>query len=347
MKKKMNRRDALQLGLGATLGTISAGLIGCKETKTEEATAINASQATENCTPTAKQTMGPFHPNQPQKDVDLDLTLFNGSPERAKGDLIYVSGRVTDENCQPIANAVVMIWQANAVGKYHHEYDHNDAPDDPNFQGWGQVKTNAKGEYSFKTIKPGAYPVDPESGRMRTPHIHYKVSKRGYHELITQMYFAGEALNKTDLLLTELSAAEKGQLVCDLEKGTAKMEAEARLVTFDITLKAVKKKATTALADYVGEYAITLGAPEFDKELEGTYGGKREDLILTIVQENDLLLAAMPIQPKSEIALKSKDRYAYDAFEAEIEFIRNDAGQVTELTLHRYYDFPKLMAKRI
>ncbi len=75
-----------------------------------------------------------------------------------------------------------MIWQANKYGKYTHEYDRSEIKDDPHFQGWGQVVTNEEGEYGFKTIKPAAYPLDLEKNDWCTPHIHFKVSRRGYIE---------------------------------------------------------------------------------------------------------------------------------------------------------------------
>ena len=142
---------------------------------------------------------GPFYPKHEQLDKDTDLTLIKGHAERAQGQVIRVTGQVLDEEGKPVEGALVDIWQANAHGRYHHEDDPATAPEDPNFQGWGMVKTDVEGRYAFTTIKPGAYKVD-ESWR-RPPHIHYKVSRRGFHEITTQMYFAGEALNETDRLL--------------------------------------------------------------------------------------------------------------------------------------------------
>ena len=60
-----------------------------------------------------------------------------------------------------------------------------------------------------------------------------------------------------------------------------------------------------------------------------------------------MLYAEMPIQPKCEIFPKSKDRYIYRAFEADIEFKRNEEKQVTGLIFHRHYDFPEITANKI
>ena len=66
------------------------------------------------------------------------------------------------------------------------------------------------------TIKPGAYKVDADW--RRPPHIHYKVSRRGYHELTTQMYFAGETLNETDRLLRSVPEQDRDLLVVDFKE---------------------------------------------------------------------------------------------------------------------------------
>jgi len=126
-----------------------------------------------------------------------------------------VEGQVLDEAGKPVPGALVDIWQANAAGRYDHEDDPALAPLDPNFQGWGMVKTDDQGRYAFTTIKPGAYSVDAEWSR--PPHIHFKVSRRGYHELTTQMYFAGESLNETDRLLRDVPEDRRGLLVVDFQ----------------------------------------------------------------------------------------------------------------------------------
>src|SRR5215467_12834995 len=69
--------------------------------------------------------------------------LVPGGP-RALGQLITVSGRVTDEDGAPIAGAMIEIWQANASGKYVHQWDRHQAPLDPNFVGQGRFLTDAE-----------------------------------------------------------------------------------------------------------------------------------------------------------------------------------------------------------
>lgn len=164
---------------------------------------------------TPHQTEGPFFPIHEQPDTDADMTLIEGRTEHALGDVIEVSGQVLDEAGQPVADALIDVWQANSHGRYAHEADPNPAPLDENFQGWAKLKTGPDGRYSVKTIKPGAYPV--EDGWSRPPHIHFKVARRGYHELTTQMYFAGDPLNDVDRLLQSVPESERGMLVVDFQ----------------------------------------------------------------------------------------------------------------------------------
>jgi len=175
---------------------------------------------------TPKQVKGPFYPVADQIDKDTDLTRVKGISDVALGRAIDVKGIVTDTQCLPIAEAYVEIWQACASGKYNHPGDPNTAPLDPNFQYWGIAKTNKAGEYSFHTILPGAYPADVNW--MRPPHIHFKVHKWGYQELITQLYFEGEAFNDQDLILQDLEEHEQEKVVRPIEN---------EVVTFNITLR--------------------------------------------------------------------------------------------------------------
>jgi len=162
---------------------------------------------------TPAQTEGPFFPIHPQPDTDANMTLIEGHTEHALGEVVEISGRVIDEDGNPVADALVDIWQANTHGRYAHEADPNPAPLDENFQGWAQLKTDAEGRYRVKTIRPGAYPV--MEGWSRPPHIHFKVARRGFHELTTQMYFAGDPLNDADRLLQSVPKEQRGMLIVD------------------------------------------------------------------------------------------------------------------------------------
>jgi protocatechuate 3,4-dioxygenase beta subunit len=92
--------------------------------------------------------------------------------------------------------------------------DRHDAPLDPNFTGWGRLVTGPEGEYEFVTIKPGAYPVGESDWWWRPPHIHFSIFGVSWMQrYITQMFFPGEPLNETDLLLNGVKDPEARQRV--------------------------------------------------------------------------------------------------------------------------------------
>lgn len=113
----------------------------------------------------------------------------------AAGQRIIVTGRVLDENGDPLPHTLVEVWQCNAAGRYHHDQDNHDAPLDPYFRGGGRMLTDARGAYLFTTIKPGAYPWRNHPNAWRPAHIHFSVFGHTMLErLITQMYFPGDPL---------------------------------------------------------------------------------------------------------------------------------------------------------
>ena len=111
------------------------------------------------------------------------------------GERIIVNGRVLDENERPLTNTLVEIWQANAAGRYLHEWDQHQAPLDPNFTGCGQTLTDDQGRYRFITIRPGEYPWRNHYNAWRPAHIHFSLFGPAFAtRLVTQMYFPGDPL---------------------------------------------------------------------------------------------------------------------------------------------------------
>lgn len=161
--------------------------------------------------PTPAEVEGPFYPVIDQQDKDFDLTKIKGRQAVADGTHIIVKGRITDITGQPVDNAIIDVWQANARGRYRHPHDSNPQPLDPNFQGWAIISSGKDGEFHFKTIKPGAYPASKTW--TRPPHIHFKISGQGHDPLITQMYFPEEKLNARDLLLRNKKASERPLMI--------------------------------------------------------------------------------------------------------------------------------------
>jgi protocatechuate 3,4-dioxygenase, beta subunit len=139
----------------------------------------------------------------------LDLSKSAPGGPRAVGQLLKVSGRVTDEDGSPVSGVVMEIWQANSAGKYIHEMDDHIAPIDPNFTGQGRLVTDEDGRYEVFTVKPGAYPVAYHGRWWRPPHIHFSILGTSWmNRFITQIFFPGEPLNEQDLLLNGVPGQE-------------------------------------------------------------------------------------------------------------------------------------------
>jgi protocatechuate 3,4-dioxygenase alpha subunit len=109
-------------------------------------------------------TLGPFFPREFARGVN-EL--------QAGKDSIQVTGRVTELDGRPLDNVVLEIWQADAEGRY----------DNPDFFGWGRAATDAKGVYSFRTIRPGRV-------QGRAAHINFLILYSGLmRQLQTTMFF--------------------------------------------------------------------------------------------------------------------------------------------------------------
>jgi protocatechuate 3,4-dioxygenase, beta subunit len=131
--------------------------------------------------------------------LDNDLTRqHDGEP---LGERITISGSVRDQDGEPVAGALVEVWQANAAGRYAHVSDQHPAPLDPNFSGAGRCLTDEAGRYRFITIKPGAYPWRNHPNAWRPAHVHFSVFTDAFAQrLVTQMYFPGDPLLSLDPL---------------------------------------------------------------------------------------------------------------------------------------------------
>ena len=320
--KNVDRRKFLNQ-LGLTLGTsiVSSGFVLSHKNTNHK----------DECIATPILELGPYAvmKYRKQADHDIDLTKINGHAATATGQILTVSGRVTDKNCNPLHAAVVEIWQANHFGKYHHEYDKSERQNDPNFQGWGQAITNELGEYSFKTIYPGLY-------GNRTRHIHFKVSKRDYHELTTQLFFEGEERNSKDFILNAFTHEEQ-QLITRpvINRNNIKQ------VEFNIVLDEIKKGSLPekVLKEYVGKYTLKNAPFDMKAYLKTTMGIEMTDFNFTITNKNDTLFMTLSFYPAIELGWNAKDEFQSWSFSNTfIRFTRNETGKVIGLKLHFYED---------
>lgn len=214
---KFSRRNLLKQGSKVGINWLALQLIG----------------STKPCNLTPQQTEGPFYPLKFPLDDDNDLTWVTNKQQQALGEKIIIIGKIVNINCQPMKDIKVEIWQACHSGRYNHEYDLHQAALDPNFQYWGWTRTDNQGNYRFKTVKPGGYPVT--SDWQRPPHIHFKVTADNGLILTTQLYFSEEqALNQKDKILQRIPQAEQPLVTTQLIKQNP---SNLRVGKFDIILK--------------------------------------------------------------------------------------------------------------
>ena len=204
MSRRIDRRQAL-----GAFGTISLGglLAACGGDAGSQTTSVattsgetatvapktTTSDATSarfdgggSCTVTVEQTEGPYY-------FDADKVRSDIREDR-EGTRLRLALRVRDAECNPVPNAVVDIWHADAGGAYS-GFDGSSAGGGPGGGGGGaqtstrylrgaQV-TNKDGIVEFVTIYPGWY-------QGRTVHIHAMVHIDNASVLTTQLYFEDE-----------------------------------------------------------------------------------------------------------------------------------------------------------
>tara|TARA_B100001248_G_scaffold249374_1_gene222520 strand:+ start:660 stop:1262 length:603 start_codon:yes stop_codon:yes gene_type:complete len=154
---------------------------------------IKSIRAKDLCNFTPSQPLGPFF-----KKENLVQNSDMTNKGLAKGQILNIYGQITDKNCNPYPKSSLIIWQANAFGKYNHHNDLSNNASDPNFNGYTKIVTTKKGFYNFTTIIPGAYKIS--NTIKRPPHIHVLVKTRDNKRVITQLYFKNHPLNEGDFL---------------------------------------------------------------------------------------------------------------------------------------------------
>jgi protocatechuate 3,4-dioxygenase alpha subunit len=151
--------------------------------------------------PTGEMTLGPFFPREFAQGAH-DLAAG------AQGEVIEVTGRITQLDGKPLDNLVVEIWQADSRGRF----------DSSEFFGWGRAATDANGVYRFRTIKPGAFDD-------RAPHINFLLLYSGLMRQLQTVMFFGDA---TDPVLDAVPADRRQRLVA---------RREGSVYRFDIRLR--------------------------------------------------------------------------------------------------------------
>ena len=151
-------------------------------------------------TATPGQTIGPF----------FGYALpYDGGPELvpiSHPDAIRLHGRVLDGRGDPVPDALLELWHADAAGRVPREPGslHRDGF---TFTGWGRASTDNTGHYSFTTVAPGA------TAPGAAPFVAVTVFARGLlNRLFTRAYLPGPA-TESDPLLATLPEERRSTLV--------------------------------------------------------------------------------------------------------------------------------------
>lgn len=146
--------------------------------------------------------LGPFHiADSPPVPYGFDMS------EGLPGDLLYVHGKITDVDGNPVANAPIDVWQADSDGKYESQV----ASDIDEARLRALYQTEADGRYCITTIAPLGYsiPMDGPVGalmkntrisHMRPAHLHFLFNVPGYKRLITHIFRKDADFIETDVV---------------------------------------------------------------------------------------------------------------------------------------------------
>jgi protocatechuate 3,4-dioxygenase, alpha subunit len=158
---------------------------------------------------TSSQTVGPFFGPALLREGAIRQVLV---ARETKGTRIRIEGRVTDGDGEPVPDALVEIWQANAAGRYNHPADTGPAELDPGFLGFGRCGTQEDGRFWFQTIKPGRVRFSDDT--LQAPHICLTVFSRGLlNHVATRLYFDDEPGNRDDPVLCCVPEKRRSTLV--------------------------------------------------------------------------------------------------------------------------------------
>jgi protocatechuate 3,4-dioxygenase beta subunit len=105
------------------------------------------------------------------------------APQGEPGQPLHVSGVVVAPDGAPVPGASLYVYQTDHEGYYGVK----PASDNRNPRLKLFLRSDAKGAWSFETIKPGSYP----DSRV-PPHIHFEISAAGRTPKIFEIVFEGD-----------------------------------------------------------------------------------------------------------------------------------------------------------
>ena len=166
---------------------------------------------------TSSQTVGPFFHFGLTANENLGLVA---SPE-TPGEHIQLRVRVLDGAGEPVPDAVVEVYQADAEGRYPASTEPRlstvarsakvEAPSF--FTGFGRLPTGVDGSCQFKTIRPGRVQANDVA---QASHINVCLLARGLlRQIYTRIYFKGDPGLATDPVLTLVPEERRPTLLAE------------------------------------------------------------------------------------------------------------------------------------
>jgi protocatechuate 3,4-dioxygenase beta subunit len=148
---------------------------------------------------TESTVLGPFHvEGAPRREMGDNIS------RDGKGEPVYVSGLVCDQEDKPISGATLDVWQASSDGFYNVQDDRQ-----PEMNLRGIFTTGTDGRFFFRTVKPSSYPIPADGpvgkmlralGRhpMRPAHIHFIVGAPGFEPVTMHVFVEGDQYLDSD-----------------------------------------------------------------------------------------------------------------------------------------------------
>lgn len=148
---------------------------------------------------TESTVFGPFY-----REGAAELPIGANISQDGRGEPLVVMGRVLSTDGEPIANALLDVWETDENGLYEQQ-----DPEQPDMNLRGKFRTNDQGRYRFVGIKPVSYaiPDDGPVGQLlralarhpfRPAHVHLLISAPGFAPLTTHLFVKGDPYLDSD-----------------------------------------------------------------------------------------------------------------------------------------------------
>lgn len=150
---------------------------------------------------TPSTVLGPFYiPDSPPLSYGEDMS------DELPGKTLFIVGRVTDVNGDPVPEAILDVWQADAEGYYEAQMEE---VDEARLRARYEVRED--GSYCIRTIAPRGYtiPMDGPVGDLikktnispfRPAHVHFRIEVDGYEPLVTHLFQEGADYLDSDVV---------------------------------------------------------------------------------------------------------------------------------------------------